>query len=132
MILRSVFEAINIAASLNTTLQTVSGPEAAKKDSIPIIYTPAEDIRRMYRKNGWKSLTLEEQQWCIMDQAVNSNKYEWLQEQLDEENNMRIQRGQKPKKLKFSAAVEQFRMSKIEIDHIMVIHMLFYLLTYSI
>ena len=81
-----------------------------------------------------------------MDQALNAPKYEWLRERQDDENNLRISRsglpptqvmrivstelmsisnlrisrGQKPKKLKLSKAVEVFRVSRTELDHIMV------------
>lgn len=85
-----------------------------------MILTPAEEVRKHLRRNGWKTLSLEEQQWCIMDQAMHPSKYEWLREKEDEENNIRIQRGKKPKKLKMSAAVEQYRLTKIEIEHILV------------
>jgi hypothetical protein len=85
-----------------------------------VLLTPAEEVRKLLRRNGWKTLSLEEQQWCIMDQAMSPMKYEWLREKEDEENLIRIQRGKKPNKLHLTAAVERFRLTKIEIEHIMV------------
>ena len=62
-----------------------SASAGSGKDSVPIISTPAEDIRRMFRRDGFNTLSLEEQQWCIMDQALNPHKYEWLREAEEEE-----------------------------------------------
>ena len=82
--------------------------------------TPAEDVRRAYKTKGWKSLSLEEQQWCIMDQAYRPEKYEWLREREEEINAERIRRGKKPKTQRYKRAVEQFRITKLELDHLLV------------
>jgi hypothetical protein len=39
------------------------------------------------------ALTLEEQQWVMLDQAMNPAKYEWLREQEEQEDEIRIQQG---------------------------------------
>lgn len=121
-VLRSFYEASNVAASLNTIVQ---GPSAAYGLSAtgdagePIVSTPAEDIRRRVKREGFNALTLEEQQWCVLDQASNPQKYEWLREQEEQENAVRITRGKAPKVKKYNAAVEAFRYTKPEIDTIM-------------
>jgi len=120
VLLRSLFEAINVASSLNTTVQgAATGPADANKDLLPVVSTPAEEVRRMYRRSGWNSLSVEEQQWCVMDQVMHPGKYEWLREQQDEENQARILRGLKPKKIKLSAAIQPFILTKVELEHIM-------------
>jgi hypothetical protein len=118
-LLRSLYEASNVAASLNTTIAGASASAGSGKDAVPVISTPAEDIRRIFRREGFNTLSLEEQQWCIMDQALNPHKYEWLREAEEEENQKRLLLGKKPKVKKLSAAVEAFKISKIEIEHIL-------------
>lgn len=121
-VLRSYYEATNVASALNTVVQ---GPSSAYsvastgKNSDLSISTPAEDIRRRIKREGFKKLTLEEQQWCLLDQSLNPQKYEWLREQEDEEDNERISQGKKPKIRKLNAALEPYKMHKVEIDSIM-------------
>merc|ERR1711871_37435 len=121
VLLRSLFEAVNVASILNTTVAAISAPgETAKKDAVPIMLTPAEDIRRLYKQKGWKFLSVEEQQWCIMDQALRPEKYDWLREKEEEEASERIARGKKPKKQKLKKSVEIFRSAKLELEHLIV------------
>lgn len=113
-ILRTMVEATNVAAALNTTVQGVSDEAgaAATGDFGGIqVSTPADDIRRQLKQYGFSSLLLEEQQWCLLDQALNPHKYEWLREQEEREAAEREAVGKKPKETKFNPALEQYRYS---------------------
>ena len=68
---------------------------------------------------GFEQLILEEQQWCLMDQAINPHKYDWLREIEDKEDMERIAMNQKPKVRTYNPAVEAFRLNKVEIDHVL-------------
>ena len=68
---------------------------------------------------GFEQLILEEQQWCLMDQAINPHKYDWLREIEDKEDMERIAMNQKPKVRTYNPAVEFFRLNKVEIDHLL-------------
>ena len=111
-ILRSLSEAANVAACLNTS---VVGP--MKKDTassvsggqLPKLLTPAEIVRKQFRAEGWTSLSLEEQQWSMLDQALHPDLYDWLRELEEEEDLRRQEKGKKPKEKKFNAAVEAYR-----------------------
>lgn len=88
-VLRNFQEAANVAASLNTVVQTANsswGSATTGDIGLPTVSTPAEDIRRRMKREGFKALTLEEQQWCLLDQALSADKYEWLRERDEEEN----------------------------------------------
>lgn len=56
-----------------------------------------------------KALGLEEQQWVVLDQALNPQKYEWLREQEEKDRAEREAVGKKPKEKKFNPAIEEFR-----------------------
>lgn len=71
------------------------------------------------KRQGFKALSLEEQQWSMLDQALMPHKYEWLREKEEQENAERMARGKKPKKKKFNAAIESFRYHKTDIERIM-------------
>jgi hypothetical protein len=122
-VIRSYFEAANIAASLNTIVQ---GPAAAYGASAtgdaggPKVTTPAEDVRRRFKRDSFKNMILEEQQWLMLDMSLNHSKYEWLREQQEQEDQQRIARGKKPKVRKYSAAIEAFRYNKAEIETILI------------
>ena len=49
------------------------------------VVSPAEDIRRRMKRDGFKILSLSEQQWSLLDQSLNPQKYEWLREQEEAE-----------------------------------------------
>ena len=116
-VLRSLAEAINVASSLNTSVFSSSAlaasgyPKASTTSggALPKMSTPAENVRKQYRAEGCESLSLEEQQWTMLDKELNPDYYEWLVEQEEEENLKRQERGKKAKKKKFNAAVEAFR-----------------------
>lgn len=112
-VLRNTIEAVNTAISLNTTMEGVSEETslAATGDfgGGMQVSTPAEDVRRQLKQNGFKALNLEEQQWCVLDQALNPTKYEWMYEQEDKERFEREAAGKPPKEKKYNAAVEEFR-----------------------
>jgi len=120
--LRNITEATNVAAALNTTVQGASAAWAASvqgEGSGLSLRTPAEEVRMHLKREGFKSLTLEEQQWCLLDQSVNPHKYEWLREQEEEENAKRLAMGKPPKEKKYNAAVDAFRLPAVEIRNIM-------------
>ncbi|GMH66094.1 hypothetical protein TL16_g04355 [Triparma laevis f. inornata] len=91
---------------------------SAVKDQITSSLTPAEEVRRLFQREGMKALTLEERQWCMLDQCANPEKWEWLKIREEEEDRAREARGAKPKKRKYNAAIEQFRIEKSEVDRI--------------
>ena len=119
-LLRSLFEAASIAAVLNTTVQGVSAEQfTTDKKAAPPLRTPADIVRTRMKKDGFKSLTVEEQQWTVMDQQLNPQRYEWLREQQEEERNRRISAGKKIKPIKLPAPVAPFEIAKVELLHIM-------------
>ncbi len=71
--------------------------------------TPAEDVRRHLKQYGMKSLSLEEQQFMVLDQALNPQKYEWLRELEEKDRTEREAVGKKPKEKKFNPAIEEYR-----------------------
>ena len=73
------------------------------------VSTPAEDVRRNLKQYGYKTLSLEEQQWLVLDQALNPQKYEWLREQEEKDRVERENLGKKPKEKKFNPAIEEYR-----------------------
>ncbi|KAJ1441114.1 hypothetical protein B484DRAFT_122439 [Ochromonadaceae sp. CCMP2298] len=79
--------------------------------------TPAEDVRRHIKQFGFKALHLEEQQWNLLDQARCPGKYEWLRELEEKERVKRIEKGKKEERP--NPALEEFRMTKVEIEYIM-------------
>ena len=113
-ILRNLTEAVHTAAALNTSLHGVAEEigAAATGDfggSGMSLATPAEEVRRRLRQGGFDSLLLEEQQWCLLDQALNPTKYEWLREIEEKEKAEREATGKKPKDHRNNAAIEAFR-----------------------
>jgi hypothetical protein len=120
-VLRSFVEATNVAASLNTTVQSAFANYSTASNEIaaPTVSTPAEDVRRALKREGFKALSLEEQRWLMLDQTLNPNKYEWLKEKTDRENEDRVAMGKSAKELKYSPAVEAYRMSKHDIMRIL-------------
>jgi hypothetical protein len=126
-LLRSYQEAANVAMTLNTSVQG-KGAAVESTDTIKAngsmaarIQTPADIVRRQFKREGWESLTLEEQQWMMLDQSLVPHKYEWLREKEEEDNFKRMQLGKKKKKKKkYNAAIEAYRMDKLEIDQVLV------------
>eukprot|EP01041_Mallomonas_annulata_P002218 gene2218-4307_t len=124
-VLRSLVEASNIAASLNTSVAGPSGkksllaPNSNNNGSIPRLVTPAENIRKQHMAEGWLSLNIEEQQWSLLDQALRPELYDWLREKEEEEDLARHEKGKKPKKRKFNVAVEPYRHAKAEVESIL-------------
>jgi hypothetical protein len=112
VILRNTAEAVHVAMSLNTIVQGVT-EEASAATAGDFgglqVSTPAEDVRRNLKQFGMKALSLEEQQWCTLDQALHPNKYEWMREAEEKERNEREAMGKKPKEKKFNPAIEEFR-----------------------
>jgi hypothetical protein len=112
VILRNTAEAVHVAMSLNTIVQGVTeeATAATAGDFGGIqVSTPAEDVRRHLKQYGMKALSLEEQQWCVLDQALNPGKYEWMREQEEKEKVERDAMGKKPKERKYNPAIEDFR-----------------------
>lgn len=63
------------ALDLNTTLDTAGAPrslaDAAVSGGKAPVMTPADDVRRRHKDQDFESLTLEEKQWTMLDQALN-------------------------------------------------------------
>ena len=112
VILRNTSEAVHVAMSLNTIVQgateEVTAATAGDFGGIQVS-TPAEDVRRNLKQYGMKALSIEEQQWCTLDQALNPQKYDWLREAEEKEKSERQLLGKKPKEKKFNPAVEDFK-----------------------
>lgn len=114
--LRSYTEATELAAKLNTTVQ---GSTSSGEVVIPRLLTPAEDVRKRCKRQGFRSLEIQEQQFCLLDQALNPQLYEWMREEEEEENERRFRMGLPPKVIKYMDVVEEFRLKKPEIEHIL-------------
>ena len=71
-----------INASLETEEERVKRKAAEMSATV---VSPAEDIRRRMKRDGFKILSLTEQQWSLLDQSLNPQKYEWLREQEEAE-----------------------------------------------
>jgi hypothetical protein len=69
--------------------------------------------------DGILALSLEEQQWHLLDLALNPNLYEYLKEIEEEENAKRVAIGQPIQVTRYSLAVEKFRYSRNAIEHIL-------------
>lgn len=112
-ILRNMTEAMNVAQTLNTIVQSVSeeiGAAAGGDYGAIKLTTPAEDVRRVMKQYGFDALHLEEQQWCLLDQAVNPNVYDWLREQEEQEKILNAKLGKRVKQEKsLSPALEPFK-----------------------
>ena len=120
MVLMSTLQvAAQVAASLNTSFNAGGGSSGGDDSSgIPVVSTPAEDVRRQHRRLGWGALSLEEQKWSIMDEGLFPEKYDWLTEQHEEENMARALKGLGKKERKLSAAVRVYDLDPSEIRHI--------------
>ena len=114
-LLRSEQEASFTATALNAT---ADNSVLYKMESKNALVTPAAAIRREFRNKGWKALSIEEQQWSILDQEMNPHHYTWFQEKEESDNLIRVSLGKRPKKRKISAVVESVRFTKVEIEHL--------------
>ena len=110
--------ASELAATLNTTLRA-GGDAGGAEIGVPKLQTPAESVRGRVRRQGFESLDIEEQKFCVLDQSLNPHNYEFLREAEEEENIRRMKAGLMPLVVKYSAAVERFRLKKHEIEHIL-------------
>lgn len=54
------------------------------------LVTPAVKTRRTFERGGWEALTLEEQQWVTVDQAMCPQQYLWLQQRQEEEAQLEL------------------------------------------
>ena len=118
---RATEVALALNAPLNLSNAGASGrwqAVSAVKDMITSSLTPAEEVRRLYQREGMKALTLEERQWSMLDQCASPDKWEWLRLKEEEEDKLRETRGARKKKRKYNAAIEQFRIEKNEIDRV--------------
>ena len=50
-----------------------------------------KQVRQAHRREGWRALTLEEQQWSMLDQSLHPELYNWMQ-QDEAEDAIRRQR----------------------------------------
>jgi ribosomal protein L24E len=97
-------------------IQAYSDADGGDSDMFTLS-SPAEDLRRLMKRVGFKGLSLEEQQWTMIDNSLNPSKYEWVKEEQDREDEERKVRGRNPKKRKYIAAVEQFRLDRHLIEY---------------
>lgn len=119
-LLRSVREATNVAAALNSTQAFQALSDASLEEDLSLSHlTPAQQVRNRYRLKGWRALSIEEQQFTILDMELNSYNYDWLREQEEEENHKRVSAGKRPKKKKIAAIVEAVRFSRVEIEYLL-------------
>lgn len=83
--------------------------------------TPAGRTRQAFKRGGWGTLTLEEQQWITLDQAMCPDKYEWLLKRQEEEARHVIARGKKiRKKPRKNPAIDQYRFHRDELVRIVI------------
>lgn len=92
----------------------------AVADLATSLVTPAETIRKAFEREGWHSLTLEEQQWVTVDQSMCPEKYSWLRQQQQEEDERRTRKGGKQrKKTRKNPAIDQCRFHRDELQRIL-------------
>ena len=76
--------AVQAALDLNTTLDAEGAPRslaAAVSNSKKPVNTPANEVRKRHREQGYEVLPLEEKQWTMLDQSLNEDKYAWKRAQ---------------------------------------------------
>ncbi|CAM9091089.1 unnamed protein product, partial [Phaeothamnion confervicola] len=117
--------ATEAALQLDTSLLSHAAAQkwvtvAALKDVLTSFLTPAQEVRGMHQREGWRALTLEEQQWSLMDQALHPEHYGWLRERDAARAARRERRGlrRNPPRL-LGAAVEPFRFHPDELRRIL-------------
>ena len=71
------------------------------------------------KREGFKHLVMEEQQWSLLDRSMNPHKYEWLKEQEEDEKQARLAMGKLPEEIKLPAVLEPFQLTKGAIIHVM-------------
>jgi hypothetical protein len=119
-LLRTMTEAIHVAASLNTTYQGVGNEDTShfyapgsqsltgeqvlanqqgpNQGNAMQVLTPAAEVRRTMKQFGFQVLTLEQQQWSVLDQHLNPHFYDpWLREQLEHDIQEAMSMGKVPK-----------------------------------
>ena len=99
----SIGAATEAALELNTTLQLSSAAGrwaalAAVKEVLSSTMTPAEEVRRRLQNEGWETLTLDEQQWTMLDRQLTPDRYEEFHARQEEEDAQRKKEGRRPKK----------------------------------
>lgn len=96
---------------LSTNLGTRDGAqgslalEASEKPTAPLI-SPAKTNRRDFERGDWTSLTIEEQQWVTMDQALHRENYPDMWQQSEQEKSTM--------KRHASLAIERYRFYRDE------------------
>lgn len=94
--------AVDCALSLNTSFAHIPTTNArglwdkvsSARRRITATMTPAQEVRRRYRTEGWSTLCLPEQQWTILDRKLNPKSYEWVQDAACKELESEIDRNQ--------------------------------------
>ena len=46
--------------------------------AVHTLHTPAEEVRTIHQRQGWKALSLEEQEWSVMDMKLEPEQYKWV------------------------------------------------------
>lgn len=106
-------------ASSNEIAQHSPSPRAVTHLSTSLI-TPAQRTRRMFEREGWQALTLEEQQWVTIDRAMFPDKYDSLLKQQHEGGEQAIDASAKRRpKLRKNPAIDQCRFHRDELKRIL-------------
>jgi hypothetical protein len=112
-LVQGVDAATKSALLLNTTFENIKSDAATKakwkklasvKGLVTSMMTPAEEVRRRHRQEGWNALTLPEQQWAVLDRIREPLKYGWLTDQEAAEDLDRERKNLKPLKRKLPRA----------------------------
>ena len=109
VLLRSMTEAANVAARLNAPRPPVIAEEAGEgagdgEALDAVVVSPAEEVRKRMRADGFASLPLHEKQWSLLDRALHPSKYGWLKEEEEKERQKLSRKAHPPKEATDSSA----------------------------
>ena len=127
-LVQGIDAATKSALLLNTTFENIKSDAATKakwkklasvKGLVTSMMTPAEEVRRRHRQEGWNALTLPEQQWVVLDRIREPLKYGWLADQEAAEDLDRERKNLKPLKRKLPRSCRGMAgYSKGELDRV--------------
>lgn len=80
---------LNMNPGLSSAGQPPSIGGSIARTTISLV-TPAVKNRRAFERGGWEALTLEEQQWVTVDQAMCPHLYLWLKQRQEEEAQLEL------------------------------------------
>lgn len=122
---RGIDAATDVAVQLSTNISATGTLESSQifgtvANPTTSFVTPAERTRRVFEREGWDALTLEEQQWVTVDQSMCPDKYLWLRRQLQEENKRKNRKGANIRtKCRKNPAIDQCRFHRDELVRIL-------------